>query len=720
MGVRHRRPLSRTSPRAACSERRHEHDRSPPTDPRDRSGHRRPASKRRPRAEVAAIADGAPPSRVPRAARDHSARWRAGLLRAARRRRSRRDGAELVETATGGDRPRRRAPRTASSTRSAFQFRLFAEAVDEGGYLEAIDRPRGGHADGSRRPTCAGCSCRSGRSRCSASSNFPFAFSVAGGDTASALAAGQPGRRQGAQLAPADLAALVRRARRRGARAYGAPDGTLGIVYGQAAGRALVADPRDRRRRLHRLARDRAHPAQSIIDERETPIPFYGELSQPQPAHRHAGRGRAPAATRSPTGCSPRSPARPGSCARSPASRSCPPAPTATRRRDSSQRAARMPRAAAAQRAHPRRVRRDPRAAHRPTAGRAVARRAARPDADGFTLTPAVLEVDAADVTAARGRGGLRSAHRGRALRRRRRGARGARRRCPDSLTATIHAEADESDLDRGADSSRLQRRCVGRIVFNGYPTGVRVSWAQHHGGPWPATNTQHTSVGVTAIRRFLRPLAWQDAPEAVLPAELRDGAAACRAGSTECSSSPHPPDEALDRVDVGVVQRPGITSDRPLRPRAQCARAGEQPVEGKTDLARRSGRCHDITVGSFVGSLSSVDQSDPREGAHPARAERPRVHRDPDPRSAAVQPGLRHQLPARGASAEARDRRHGCGAVRHAGVQPLHPRRPQERDRLGDATVGSELLDNPRRRDRRVRTARSAPPSRSRACAAC
>ena len=63
-------------------------------------------------------------------------------------------------------------------------------------------------------------------------------------------------------------------------------------------------------------------------------------------------------------------------------------------------------------------------------------------------------------------------------------------------------------------------------IVFNGYPTGVRVSWAQHHGGPWPATDTQHTSVGVTAVRRFLRPIAFQDAPDAVLPEELRDGPA--------------------------------------------------------------------------------------------------------------------------------------------------------------------------------------------------
>ena len=59
-------------------------------------------------------------------------------------------------------------------------------------------------------------------------------------------------------------------------------------------------------------------------------------------------------------------------------------------------------------------------------------------------------------------------------------------------------------------------------MVYSGFPTGVRVAWAQHHGGPWPATNSLHTSVGVTAIRRFLRPFVWQDAPQSVLPEELR------------------------------------------------------------------------------------------------------------------------------------------------------------------------------------------------------
>ncbi|MGO4430894.1 aldehyde dehydrogenase (NADP(+)), partial [Streptomyces sp. MCAF7] len=46
----------------------------------------------------------------------------------------------------------------------------------------------------------------------------------------------------------------------------------------------------------------------------------------------------------------------------------------------------------------------------------------------------------------------------------------------------------------------------------------------QHHGGPWPSTNSLHTSVGPYAVRRFLRPVTWQNAPQEVLPEELRDG----------------------------------------------------------------------------------------------------------------------------------------------------------------------------------------------------
>jgi alpha-ketoglutaric semialdehyde dehydrogenase len=63
----------------------------------------------------------------------------------------------------------------------------------------------------------------------------------------------------------------------------------------------------------------------------------------------------------------------------------------------------------------------------------------------------------------------------------------------------------------------------VGRVLWNGFPTGVSVTHAQHHGGPYPATSDPRaTSVGSTAIDRFLRPVAFQDLPEALLPPVLR------------------------------------------------------------------------------------------------------------------------------------------------------------------------------------------------------
>jgi NADP-dependent aldehyde dehydrogenase len=90
------------------------------------------------------------------------------------------------------------------------------------------------------------------------------------------------------------------------------------------------------------------------------------------------------------------------------------------------------------------------------------------------------------------------------------------------NLTATVHAEDDELDLVRPL--VRELRDRAGRIVWNGWPTGVAVSWAMHHGGPWPATSAPlHTSVGMTAIRRFLRPVTYQDVPAALLDEALQD-----------------------------------------------------------------------------------------------------------------------------------------------------------------------------------------------------
>ena len=107
--------------------------------------------------------------------------------------------------------------------------------------------------------------------------------------------------------------------------------------------------------------------------------------------------------------------------------------------------------------------------------------------------------------------------------------------RCPDidtmrsmaerlegQLTATIQMEKDDTAEARTL-IPILERR-VGRILINGYPTGVEVSHAMVHGGPYPATSDgRTTSVGTLAIRRFLRPVCYQDFPEDLLPSSLRD-----------------------------------------------------------------------------------------------------------------------------------------------------------------------------------------------------
>jgi NADP-dependent aldehyde dehydrogenase len=69
-----------------------------------------------------------------------------------------------------------------------------------------------------------------------------------------------------------------------------------------------------------------------------------------------------------------------------------------------------------------------------------------------------------------------------------------------------------------------LERR-VGRLIFNGFPTGVEVCPSMHHGGPYPATTDgRSTSVGTAAIFRFTRLVSYQNFPDSALPDELKDG----------------------------------------------------------------------------------------------------------------------------------------------------------------------------------------------------
>jgi 2,5-dioxopentanoate dehydrogenase len=90
-------------------------------------------------------------------------------------------------------------------------------------------------------------------------------------------------------------------------------------------------------------------------------------------------------------------------------------------------------------------------------------------------------------------------------------------------LTATL--QVDDGDTELARQLLPVLERKVGRILANGWPTGVEVTDAIVHGGPFPSTSDgRSTSVGTLAIDRFLRPVSYQDLPEALLPEELREG----------------------------------------------------------------------------------------------------------------------------------------------------------------------------------------------------
>jgi NADP-dependent aldehyde dehydrogenase len=444
--------------------------------------------------------------------RSQSRAWRAGLLRALADALEE-DRSELAETAAGETGLAEQPRLSGEITRSTFQLRLFADAIEEGGYLDAIidhagETPMGPGPDIRRMLVPLGPIAVFG------SSNFPFAFSVPGGDTASALAAGNSVivKAHGSHplTSQRTFAAL-----QRASDAYGAPVGTIGIVYGQAAGATLVTDPRVAAVGFTgSLATGRI--LLDLIETRERPIPFYGELSSLNPliitegAVEARGDEIAAGLTASFTGSA-------GQLCTKPGIAFVPRSANGLVESIVNNASSGQPQALLNERIS---------TAFDEIRGRLIGEGHARVllqphhGTEGFTTTPGVLEIDARDVTAAvteEAFGPLIVLVRYDDLAE----VSTALESIPDSLTATIHSEP--SELDHIASLAAGLADSAGRIVFNGYPTGVRVSWGQHHGGPWPATNTTHTSVGVTAIRRFLRPVAWQDAPAGLLPIELRD-----------------------------------------------------------------------------------------------------------------------------------------------------------------------------------------------------
>lgn len=407
------------------------------------------------------------------------------------------------------------APRLSSElARTTGQFRLFADVVREGSFLEAAidiadptatppqpDLRRVLHAIGPVAVFSAG--------------NFPFAFSVAGGDTAAALAAGCPVIVKAHPGHPR-LSRAVSETVRSTLTTLGAPTGTFACVFGVEIGRELVQDPNVRAvgftgsvtggRALFDLATGRPDP-----------IPFYGELGSVNPAIITAAAARHRAAEIA-LGLVGSFTMGTGQFCTKPGVVLVPedahlddvladhvspePAPMlndsiATGFHDGVAELGQHPRV-------------------RVVIGPV--------EQYGSTGTPVVFSTTANDLLDEPdflleerfGPSCLLVTYRNNDE------LRAAVRVLPGSLGISVHAEDDERSTLHGLLRPLMERG--GRLIWNGWPTGVAVTWSMHHGGPWPATTAPlHTSVGATAVRRFLRPVCYQDWPSDLLPPALRD-----------------------------------------------------------------------------------------------------------------------------------------------------------------------------------------------------
>jgi NADP-dependent aldehyde dehydrogenase len=402
--------------------------------------------------------------------------------------------------------------------RTTGQLRLFADVLREGAYRDIVIEP----GDGTR-PDLRRINRPLGPVAVFAASNFPFAFSVAGGDTASALAAGCPvvvkahEAHPGTSRRTADIVA--------GALAgAGAPDGVFDIVYGFAAGTALVNHPEVTAVGFTGSTRGGLALAAACA-ARPHPIPFYGELGSVNPVFVLPGaaatrpeeiaRGYAASLT---LGV--------GQFCTNPGLLFVP---------DDERLLASIADAIAGTTGGPMLAERI-HAGFVAGADELAARADVQALAEGksgegpWSATPVTYTVTAEDFLASAET--LREEHFGPLglvityafgagldpfnlldL-----GAVGE-----GHLTATIHLDPEnERDVELAGVLADRLRGIAGRLVFNGWPTGVAVTHAQHHGGPYPATTAPaYTSVGAAAIRRWLVPVAYQDFPPDLLPTGL-------------------------------------------------------------------------------------------------------------------------------------------------------------------------------------------------------
>ncbi|MEU6488023.1 aldehyde dehydrogenase (NADP(+)) [Streptomyces sp. NPDC046887] len=425
---------------------------------------------------------------------------------------------ELAAVETGLPLPRL----TGERARTCAQLRMFAELVRSGEVAGARFTPALPERRPLPRPDLRLRRVPVGPVAVFGAGNFPLAFSVAGGDTASALAAGCPVVFK-AHPAHPGTGELVARAVTAAARRTGMPEGVFSLLVGRGSGtgQALVRDPRimavgftgSRSGGLALLA---------AAAERPVPIPVYAEMSAVNPVVVLPGALADPMALAEAYTASLTTGA--GQLCTSPGLLLVPTGPEGDAFRTSLAKA--LAGATGQVMLTPDITGAFTEGVRRWAAvdGVAVVARgvpgpgpyapgpvvlecegslyAAQPDLAGEVFGAAALLVRWSDT------GELTALLEG----------------MEGQLTATLHAdEAADDDLAMARRLLPVLEERAGRVVWNGWPTGVEVCEAVVHGGPWPATSAPGTtSVGTLAVDRWLRPVCYQSFPDALLPEELR------------------------------------------------------------------------------------------------------------------------------------------------------------------------------------------------------
>lgn len=403
-------------------------------------------------------------------------------------------------------------------SRSTSQFRYFARAVRTGDVVGAIIDPADPDAGPVPRPDLRRMKVPVGPVGVFGASNFPLAFSVAGGDTASAFAAGCPVVVKGHPAHPG-TSELTARAISDAVAASGMPAGTFSLVHGVDLGVSRTLVLADALRGVGFTGSERAGRALfDLAAGRELPIPVYAEMGSLNPIFVTPATIAARAESVA-DGLAAAIALGNGQFCTKPGVIFLPEGPAEA---FIGLLATRLEATAAVPMLHPGIGSAFDSCvdASSSTPGVEVRVKVA---GDGGTVRGPILMVT--DLDTFLREDDLRREHFGPAtivVRSDPDRWASALAALPGNLTATIHGEP--ADHDAVADLIRAIVENAGRAIWNGYPPGVAVTDAQHHGGPYPAaTSSAHTSVGVTSIERWLRPVAYQGFPDGTLPPELQD-----------------------------------------------------------------------------------------------------------------------------------------------------------------------------------------------------